>query len=473
MFFCLLYNIGNTGRYYALHLRNEEGGKTRTRQGCFSRRLKKRIPRCTFLMKNSKFAVILVLVAALICGSGAFLLSSCSSGDGDSAKAEPEPEPIPVTNPLTGANAEQGFDENAINQRIVAFVVENAPDARPQWGMDDENYPPDIILEGEVEGGITRTLWLYADYNKLPEQIGPMRSARPPFIKFSELFDSIFIHWGMSHSKGDYVGASSVFKNDNVDHINQMSFSNECGLFDRDHSRNVSTEHTGIVYGDKVPAAIEEYGCRTEPKEYTELGFNETTQDMSDIVADEVKVTFSDRTAWETKTWTYDEEDGQYHTDAFRNDLKRDNLLVLYDDTEYITKENYEGPGSSGSVTYCNYDLDGGKGKLFSNGTVKNIEWKANMKKLSLIDADATEAAREAAEAKAIEEGKTQEEIDTILKTTVVYANLNPGRTWIGWISDNNGGDLEISPNKSKAELEAEQAEEEGEDGESTTDEAE
>ena len=422
-------------------------------------------------MKTSRLAAALVLAVALICGSGAFLLTSCG-GSGDAASTEaPAPEPEPIINPLTGANAEQGFDENAINQRVVAFVVENAPDARPQWGMDDEKYDPDILLQGEVEGGITRTLWLYADYNKLPEQIGPMRSARPPYIRFAELFDSIFIHWGMSHSKGDYIGASTVFKRHGIDHINQMSFSNECGLFDRDTSRGVSAEHTGIVYGDKVPDAIEEYGCRTEPREFTKLSFNEEPEPMSDIAADKIEVTFSDRTDWEDNIWTYDEESQQYHTDAFKNNLKRDNLLVLYDETEYITKENYEGPGSTGSVTYCNYKTRNGRGKLFSQGTVKKIRWKVRDRKLYLIDADATDAARDKAEAKAIEAGKTAEEIAAAKKAAVVECSINPGKTWIGWISENNGGDLDISPNK-PIEKEETDSSEDGESSEESSEES-
>ena len=90
-------------------------------------------------------------------------------------------------NPLTGLK----MAESAIGKRPAAFMVENTPPARPQWGMDDPQYSPDIILEGEVEGGITRTMWLFADYNALPKIIGPMRSARPPYVRFSELFDAI------------------------------------------------------------------------------------------------------------------------------------------------------------------------------------------------------------------------------------------------------------------------------------------
>ena len=132
--------------------------------------------------------------------------------------------------------------------------------------------------------------------------------------------------------------------------------------------------------------------------------------------------------------------------------MKRDNLLVLFDDTEYITKDDYEGPGSTGSVTYCDYALKGGDGKLFSQGTVKDIQWKVRKHKLILIDEDATEAAQQEAEAKATEEGKTPEEIQAAVDSAVVYASLNQGKTWIGWVSDNNGGELEISPNEPKEE---------------------
>ena len=142
---------------------------------------------------------------------------------------------------------------------------------------------------------------------------------------------------------------------------------------------------------------------------------------------------------------------------------------------EYITKAGYQGPGSTGSVTYCNYKLAGGKGKLFSLGTVKPIQWKVEDYKLTLIDTKATKAARKKAAQEAEAEGKTPEEIQAIKDSIVVEASLNQGKTWIGWASANNGGDLDISPNKPKAEEEATDENgnpvetEAGDEGEETT----
>ena len=407
--------------------------------------------------ERSKILLVMLLCITMI---GTTLLSACSEPD-------PEEPEAPPCSPLTGETAEDGYDEASAERRIAAFVVENAPDARPQWGMDDENYSPDIILQGEVEGGITRTLWFYADYEKLPEIIGPTRSARPPFVKFSELFDSIFIHWGMSHSKGDYIGAKTVFKQDNVDHIDQMYLDDQEGMYGRDTTRAVNVEHRGIIYGDKVPATIKNEGFRTTPNEYTSLCFNRVTEPVSETPATQIGVKYSER-AFEDSYWQYNEEDGMYHTSDFQNNLCRENLLVLSDETEYITKEGYEGPGSAGSVTYCDYKLKSGDGKLFSKGTVKDIKWQVVDGKLEIIDpsidAATAQAANDEAHTAALEAAKESEDgtwpvynkytivspdndedaelTEEELATSYVLQNLNKGKTWIGWISRNNGGSV-------------------------------
>lgn len=313
--------------------------------------------------------------------------------------------PVIVKNPLTN---EDGYNQNAAKARPAAIVVENAAQARPQWGIDDDAHSPDIIVEGEVEGGESRMLWLYADYTALPDQIGPIRSARPPFIKFSEMFDAIFIHWGQSSSKGSYTGANTVFQQDNVDHINQMAFSDKVGLFGRDKSRGVSSEHTGVIYGDKLADAIAQEGFRTEAKDssYTKLNFNDDDKAVSETSCSAIDVRFSSRS--KTRSWAFNDEDKMYHSTDYQTDVERKNILVLYDNTEYVVKENYKGSGSS--ETYCEYKLAGGTGKLATMGTITDITWSVENGVLVLKDS----------------EGKA--------------LSLNTGTTWIGWASANNGG---------------------------------
>ncbi|MDO4198738.1 MAG: DUF3048 domain-containing protein [Erysipelotrichaceae bacterium] len=307
-------------------------------------------------------------------------------------------------NPLTYLR----MADEAVGKRPVAIMVENSDSARPQWGMDDENYSPDIILEAEVEGGITRTMWLFADYTALPEIVGPIRSARPPFVRFSELFDAFYIHWGQSESKANYVGADDVIAQDGVDNINQLDFKSSVSLFGRNNERNVALEHTGVIYGEKLPQVIEDYGYRTQIDEskFTSLEFNEEPIRVSDTDCNEIIIDISSR-SW-TKHWTYSKEDELYHTDDFRNNLTRENILVLFDQTEYITK-----PGAS--FSYCNYALAGGEGKFASEGSIMDIEWSVVDGKLVLRDSN-----------------------NQIIK-------LNPGKSYIAWISANRGGNVEVN----------------------------
>jgi len=379
--------------------------------------------------RKTRSTLVMLLIITMV---ATLALSACG-------KKNEEPK-VPPHNPFTGAYAEDGFDTSALERRNVAFVVENAPDARPQWGMDDPEYSPDMVLQGEVEGGITRMLWFYADDTKLPEVIGPTRSARPPFVKFSTLFDAIFIHWGMSHTTDNYIGADKMFDWYDIDHIDQMYLDDVEGMYGRDDTRAVNVEHTGIIYGSKVPATIKNEGLRTTPNDYTKFYFNDEPGPVSEDPATTVNVRYSE-IALEGSTWKYNEEDEMYHTSDFENDFARDNLLVLIDNTEYVTKDDY---GLGGSVTYCNYDLKGGKAKLYSKGTVKEIEWTVDGDYLILKDPSVDiEEAKKDKDSKAIiitpepEEGEDSEDAEA---RAYAVQTLNKGKTWIGWISGNNGG---------------------------------
>jgi hypothetical protein len=316
---------------------------------------------------------------------------------------------VSKVNPLTG---DSDFNEKAVGKRPIACVVENSVSARPQWGISDSKNPPDIIVEGEVEGGETRMLWMYADYTAVPSQIGPMRSARPPYIKFSELFDAIFLHWGQSQTKRgtNYIGANTIFRQDKVDHINQMTYGGKVALFGRDSSRGVSTEHTGVLYGAKIADAIKGEKFRTDANEskYTKFNFAKEETTVSDTECNTLGLTFSNRTS--TRDWTYDSSDKMYHCNDYKTDVARKNLLVLFDKTEYVSKANYKNSGSA--EVYCNYKLAGGNGKLATDGTVIDITWSVDNGVLVIKDTDGKDV------------------------------NFNVGTTWIGYASSNNGGSV-------------------------------
>lgn len=321
-----------------------------------------------------------------------------------SSTSEQTTEPVKIVNPLTG---EEDYNEKAVGVRPVAVVVENTSSARPQWGITT----PDIIVEGEVEGGISRMLWLYADYTSLPEKVGPLRSARPSYIKFSELFDSIYIHWGGSHSKSGYTGGYETIKQDKVDDIDGMGGGK---LFGRDTTRSVSSEHRGIMHGKKLPEVIKGKGYRTKVKDSTtSLSFSDDASSiaLSSEMADKVNVKFSSRT--DTRKFKYNSEKKTYTTGDWKSDVSFKNVIVLMDDTKYITT-----PYKGSTTTYLNYTLKSGTGYYFANGLKLAVKWSAQNGKLELTDANG----------KAI--------------------TLNTGKSYIALASSNNGGSVTSTANE-------------------------
>lgn len=338
-----------------------------------------------------KKSISLILAAIMV-----FALFGCSAKEAPTTTTVTTTQPPAVVNPLTG---EEGYNKNAVDVRPVAVVVENTPSARPQWGIST----PDIIVEGEVEGGISRMLWLYADYTSVPEKVGPIRSARPSFVEFSELFDSIYVHWGGSHSKGDYIGGYGRIKRDDVDHIDGMDGGE---LFGRDTTRSVSSEHRGILKGNKLTSVIDKKGFRTKINnaDFTQLSFNDDVTNAGTQQVPKVNVKFSSRT--DTRKFSYNSEDKMYHTSDWEDDVKFENIIILNDETTYVTT-----PYKGSTTTYLNYSLSSGDGYYISNGTMIPIKWSA----------------------------------DGTLKITDENSkgiSLNQGRTYIALASSNNGGKI-------------------------------
>ena len=320
------------------------------------------------------------------------------------------PAPINTNNPLTG---EADYNESAIGLRPIAIVVDNASGARPQYNID----AADIVVEGEVEGGETRLLWLIADMTDLPELLGPTRSARPSYVQFSELFDSIFIHYGGSHSKGDYVGGYEVIAADDVDDIDGMSVSS---CFTRTSDKY--SPHNAALQGDRLIAAIENKGYRTKIDEnsFSVLNFNDIVIPVSNEACASATVRFSSRTNSHTFTYNGGEKVYTNHGD-YRTPVSFTNVIIMYAESTYIVKYDYKEAGNN--ETYLNYSLTSGTGKLISCGTVVDFTWSVNNGKLSFKDAAGNEL------------------------------KFNPGKSYLALASSNNGGSVSIeAPQENTAE---------------------
>jgi hypothetical protein len=83
---------------------------------------------------------------------------------------------------------------STINPALVGVMIENNKDGRPAAGL----YEARVVYEVPTEVDITRFLALYT-LEELPNKIGPVRSARPYFLKLlSEWGRPLFLHVGGS-----------------------------------------------------------------------------------------------------------------------------------------------------------------------------------------------------------------------------------------------------------------------------------
>ncbi|MDR0884320.1 MAG: DUF3048 domain-containing protein [Oscillospiraceae bacterium] len=162
----------------------------------------------------------------------------------------PTDPPDTTLNPFTGLHT---LDPAAYGKRPASFMVNNAPAARPQWGL----CAPDIITETLVEGGITRMLFMFADVNTVPK-IGPIRSARHDFVEIAEGFDSFLFHWGGSPQ------AYSAIKARNVNSLDGMVYAGKYFFRDAERRKRVALEHTAYTNGEAIAGGIADQKWRTE-----------------------------------------------------------------------------------------------------------------------------------------------------------------------------------------------------------------
>ena len=310
-------------------------------------------------LKNSRLTKILSLALALIFIIGAF--SGCG-GNGNkeeettkAPQAAETPEDTAIRNPLTG---EPDYDEALLKNRPVFVVVENTPEARPQWGLTSS----DIVWEMVVEGGITRMLLMYADASRIPEKVGPIRSARHYFVDLAEGFDGLFVHFGYSPK------AQSQIANHKVNNINGLVDN----YFYRDSSRDVATEHTSYTTGEAIQKAIQNKEYRTEIKDDYKAPFKFNSKDKTlSAPCARVNVAFS---SGYTYVYTYNAEKKVYEaklhgksfadSEGVQQNFK--NIIICYTD---VTSLN----DNKGRV---DFNLSEGRGVYISNGSYTDITWK-------------------------------------------------------------------------------------------------
>lgn len=186
------------------------------------------------VIKNKYF---LLIAAAIIIVGGIIIYTELKKpveSPVESPKKKEQPVDTRVQSKLMGIKV----DPQELNKKILAVVIENHPDARPQSALDKAS----IVYETLAEGGITRFLAVFQENESA--EIGPVRSARIYFLDWVLEYDALFAHVGGNIAALDQIGPLKI------QDINQFYKSN---YFWRDNSRYAP--HNVYTTTDKLRAA--------------------------------------------------------------------------------------------------------------------------------------------------------------------------------------------------------------------------
>jgi len=101
--------------------------------------------------------------------------------------------------------------ESETRGRPWAVMIDNYVSARPSAGLSSAT----LVYEAPVEGGVTRLMAVFNSQD-LPAEIGPVRSARPYFLKWAQELGATYVHVGGSPE------ALALAKNLGVNDVNEF-----------------------------------------------------------------------------------------------------------------------------------------------------------------------------------------------------------------------------------------------------------
>ncbi|MET7455328.1 DUF3048 domain-containing protein [Streptomyces sp. NPDC005574] len=130
--------------------------------------------------RRPRAATTVALLAATLTAS---LAAGCTGHGGASDDGRGQLR-TPAPSPSTGT-ADTGPSPSASPRTgsVLAVKIDNAPDARPQTGLD----AADVVYAEQVEGGLSRLMAVYA--TRFPKAVGPVRSARESDLELLRQFD--------------------------------------------------------------------------------------------------------------------------------------------------------------------------------------------------------------------------------------------------------------------------------------------
>lgn len=286
------------------------------------------------------------------------LLSLTACGGGEDTSSDASAPSVSADEPIAkdGLNVLTGnYDMKTSNNRFIAYVITDEDSRHIQLNIEDA----DFYFESETEAGIPRMLAVFSSIDRVPDEIGPVRSARPHFAKFASSLDAIYCHIGGSNSG---LGAIKKY---GIDDVYNAYVVNETLKNSQNFSWNRKT-----FPKTKVLAEINQRGhsLTTDYAGPYQFGTVEGTGAATTV---DVKISSNYRMAF-----TYDAARGVYqkhrnslsspvHVTHTGGTIEATNVIVMYDNrfTDPLDKKRID------------FTLESGSGIIATGGKSREIRW--------------------------------------------------------------------------------------------------
>nr|WP_239094367.1 DUF3048 domain-containing protein [Bacillus sp. B15-48] len=271
-------------------------------------------------------------------------------GSGDNPVSEEE---VPFKFPLTGIETDM-----EPNDRSVAVIINNHPQARPQSGL----LQADLVYEILAEGNVTRFLAIYA--SEKPEVVGPVRSARDYYIDIAKGYDSLFIAHGYSPI------AKQMLDSGYIDHLNGIQYDGT--LFKRASFR-VAPHNSYITFENiKKGAESKNYNLNQVPPSLLFLD-KEEIEVLPGVEAGAVMVSYGN-SSFDVQ-YIFSHADFKYQRSsagAVTVDFETEDAILL--DNILIVEAEHKVLDHAGRREID--IVSGGRGYLLQQGKLNEVEWK-------------------------------------------------------------------------------------------------
>lgn len=229
---------------------------------------------------------------------------------------------------FSALNGEPVTSTADIYPRVIAVMVDNHPDARPQSGLSIAS----VVYEAPVEGGFTRYFALFSS-DQAVDKVGPVRSARPYFLDWlSEYGTPVYLHSGGSPDALTEIKRRGLFD------ANEFYWGEYYWRGDE-----ADPPHNLFTKSNLWQTLAEKFGASHPTTTWSSWVFNDTPA----VTSSSVKAISIHYTADYTVGWRYESDrqkyqrliNGQLFSDRELRPVSADNIIILEMPVQVLDEE--------------------------------------------------------------------------------------------------------------------------------------